>query len=223
MKFVISFFIIVMCVLPAMAETPPPPDSTSVGITFTHSKDVLNIGTTIGLPFDTEKINGYTAMTAQQTRIEGADKAVQRLFYTEVGLPIRMFEINAFVQALRNTQRDLDQQYNYGYFIHWIPAPTDKFQFSAGYGNFARNEIVETGDAAHTTFNHKFFIRLKSERNFSLLFEYLPAIDFETSEVYITPQLNWKISDKLSLNLLMSWVWDEDSHHQSITTLSWRF
>ena len=224
MKFVISFILIVVFVLPAIADIPPEPDSSSIGMTFTHSGDTWNIGTNIGLPFDAEKTNGYAAVTAQQNRIKGKDTVMNRLAYLEAGIPFLNFEINVFGKGLRNTGRAVDQEYDGGWFLMWTPPAGDRWTFSAGYGNFARSTIEETGDASQTTFHNKFFLRLKNQREVSVLFEVIPAIDFDgPTEIYLTPTWNWKISDKLSLNLLLSWVWDEESHHQSITTLNYRF
>ncbi len=208
----------------AFAEVPPEPDEKQVVVSFAQTGNNLTVGALIGVPFEREKLNGYAVLSGQHIHDDGETDATQRLGYLEAGVPLRSFEFNGFVKALTNSERDLDRQIDYGYFIQLPKIRIERGQFgrrswvfSAGFGNFARNEIAELEVDAHTSFNWKAFVRALHSSGLSLQFETTSAVDFSDPEYSLTPSTSIEVFDQVNVDLSAVIIHaDERTHINSL-------
>ena len=194
--------------LVTFAEVPPEPDERQVVVSFAQTGNNMTIGAMIGMPFERKHLNGYLVLNGQHVHDDGQTEATQRLAYLEAGVPIRSLEFNGFVKALRNSERDLDRQIDYGYFIQLpqIEIQRGRFGFrrwvfSAGFGNFARNEIQELAAEAHTSFNWKAFVRALHSSGLSLQFETTTEVDFSDPEYSLTPSTSIEVFERVNVDI----------------------
>lgn len=218
---VVMFALITMV---AFAEVPPEPDEKQIVFSFAQTGDNMTVGAMLGLPFHREKLNGYAVLSGQHVHDDGETDATQRLGYLEAGVPIKNFEVNGFVKALRNSERDLERQIDYGYFIQLPTFTIERGTFrkrywvlSAGFGNFARHEIEELAAEAQTSFNWKAFVRAGHSSGLSVQFETTSASDFSDREYSLTPSTSIEVFDRVNVDLSAVIIHaDEQTHINSL-------
>ena len=223
MKLNITSFILlittVLFITSAFSEVPPEPNTAEIGVSVVHSGNNATFSTVIAIPFD-RSISGYLALSGQHVHDDGESDLTTRLAYIEAGLPIKRFEINGFAKALSNTERGLERQIDYGYFVQLNSKQrrrVARWNFSAGFGNFARNEIVELAEDAHTSFNWKAFLRAQNIRGLALQFDVNSNIDLSDFEYTLSPSHSFDISDRFNLSVDVNLIWADDTFHSSST------
>ncbi|MEG9862148.1 MAG: hypothetical protein V6Z81_06555 [Parvularculales bacterium] len=216
-------FVVFTTLINAFGEVPPAPSEKEVGVSWAHAGGDSTIGVSIGVPFE-HRINGYLIAETQHIHVDGETESVQRLLYTEVGLPVRRFEVNAFAKGLRNTERDVDLQTDFGYFLQLPEIQRRLWSFSAGLGNFARNEIPELAAEAETTFNWTAFIRVRNARGVSMQYQVNIGVDGSDLEHSFTKNSSLRLGERLSLNVNLTLMFaDNDVHTASRIGAKLRF
>lgn len=216
-------FIVFTTLINAFGEVPPAPEAKEVGVSWAHAGGDSTIGVLVGIPFE-HRINGYLIAQTQHIHVDGETESVQRLLYTEVGLPVRRFELNAFAKGLRNTERDVDLQTDFGYFLQFPEIQRRLWSFSAGLGNFARNEIPELAVEAETTFNWTAFIRVRNARGVSMQYQFNVGATGDDPEHIFTKNSSLRLGERLSLDLNLTLMFaDSDVHTASLISTKLRF
>lgn len=216
-------FLLLIVVGLSHGETPPAPEQREIGVSWAHSGDDSTIGAIIGIPFD-NRINGYLIGQTTHIHVDGETESVQRLGYIEAGLPVRRFEISGFAKALRNTERDVDRQLDFGYFVELPEVKRRLWALRAGLGNFARNEIPELAADAETTFNWTAFIRVRNARGVSMQYQFNLGATGDDPEHIFTKNSSLRLGERLSLDLNFTLMFaDNDVHTASAISTKLKF
>lgn len=218
MKWVILFIFLFILIPPMFAEVPPQPDCPNISVSVAHTGDNSTVGLTGAVPFEKGKLDGYIALSGHHVHDGTAGTDVTtRLGYVEAGISVKQFELNGFVKALKNSERDLNRQIDYGYFIqfHGKNRKVRRWNISAGLGNFARSEIMEISQAEHTSFNWKAFVRLQNRRGLSIQFETTSDVSLNDFEYILSPSHSFTLSDKLNLDVDVNLLWADDAFYSS--------
>lgn len=225
MKYIIVLTLLFcLAMFPCLAEVPPAPTETELSFTLHSSSNNITAGAAFAAPFDRQRFNGYLVVSGQHMHASGETHAANRLAYLEAGIPIRRLEANGFFKVLGNADREIDRQMDYGYFVEAHAIKRRNWSFSAGLGNFARNEIKELEVEAGSTFHWKFFVRAEHQSGFALQYETTSAVDWTDLEYSLTPNFSIEVSDRINIGLTAVIMHaDADTHIRSSIATKIRF
>lgn len=220
MRAIIAITLFLLLVLPCMAEVPPAPTETELSFTLNSSAENITGGIQFGMPFDRDRLNGYFILSGQHIHAAGETHTASRLAYLEAGIPIRRLEINGFAKVLGNSDRDIDRQIDYGYFLEAHALKRRNLSFSIGLGNFARHEILELQEEAGSTFNWTAFLRVSHPSGFALQYQTTAELSFDDIEHTLTPNFSIEVSDRVNLGVSGVLMFaDGETHLSSMTAV----
>lgn len=221
--FIFSIFILFVSI--SIGEVPPPPDCANISVSVAHTGDNSTVGLTAGSPFEKGLLDGYVVLSGQHIQDSAQDASVSsRVFYVESGIKmLERLELSVFGKVLRNSERAIDRQLDYGYFVELHALDLPKRKLSAGFGNFARNEIEELSAAAQSTFHWSFFLR-KQFSSFTAQYTLTAQSDFSDWEHTLMPSWDLQIKDNLSVSIDLTLIRaDGLTHTASQTGLTYKF
>ena len=201
-------------------QLPTEVNEPSIAGTFAQSGENVTLGLIAGVPI--EQINGHAAVFAQRS-MEGEETLAETInAYVQGGVEFRGFELNTFVDLLRNIDRGL-QQAQSGYFVQFPKYKVGSWEGAGGAGNVARTRealaaatgksgtelevaVIEGGQSvnwyAFTNLTHP------SGWNFSL--KSLPALDLSRAEFTGTIASSWAIANNFTFDVTYEAIYETE-------------
>lgn len=174
-------------------------DEAQIGGSFTQADTTKTFGVLVGTPINA--INGFAYADWQRAADAEVVLAENATLYLEGGIPIGSFALSGYLKGTRDEGRIEGWQRDYGYFLRLPELNVSGVLVTGGAGNFARQEILELGIDAETTFNWRGFVELKHASGINLLIETTSNVDLSNPEYKVTPFTSIEVGDHFTLDL----------------------
>lgn len=208
-----SVLLLMFCWTPASASTDI--DEAQIAGTYTQAGNTQTLGILGGVPINA--INGFVYGDWQRAVNDDVVLEENATLYIEGGIKLKGFDFNGYAKGLRDEGRIFGWQRDYGYFIRSPQLQTGAFSFTAGAGNFARQEIPELNVEAETSFNWRSFVEVKHSSGLHLLLETTSTINLEDPEFRAVPFTSIEVGDNFTLDLSLEILRaDGKTHTQTI-------
>ena len=212
--------LLMMCVVAVMAQLPTEVKEFSIAGTFAQSGDNVNLGLIAATPI--EKINGHAAIFAQRDSAGEETLGETVNAYVQGGVKYRGFELNTFIDLLRNIDREL-QQASSGYFVQFPKYRIGNWEGTGGAGNVARTRealaaatgkagtdlevaVVEGGQSV----NWYAFTNLHHPSGWDFSLKSLPEIDFSSAEFTGTIASSWEIGENFTFDVTYEGIYETE-------------
>ena len=213
-------FMMLIWVGTVYGQLPTEVNEPSIAGTFAQSGENVTLGLIAGVPL--EKINGHAALFAQQS-MEGEETLAETInAYVQGGVKLRGFELNTFVDLLRNIDREV-QQAQTGYFVQFPKYKVGNWEGAGGAGNVARTRealAAATGrsgadlEAAVITggqsVNWFAFTNLTHPSGWNFSFKSIKAIDLSSAELTGTIASSWAIANNFTFDVTYEGIYETE-------------
>lgn len=201
-------------------QLPTEVNEPSIAGTFAQSGENVTLGLIAGVPI--EQINGHAAIFAQRS-MEGEETLAETInAYVQAGVELKGFELNTFIDLLRNIDRGL-QQAQSGYFVQFPTYRIGSWEGAGGAGNVARSRealAAATGrsgadlEAAVITggqsVNWYAFTNLTHPSGWNFSLKSLPALDLSSAEFTGTIASSWAIANNFTFDVTYEAIYETE-------------
>ena len=222
MKFRLYMLLVILmfCVVNVYGQLPSEVNEPSIAGTFAQSGENVTLGLIAGVPI--EKINGHAALFAQRS-MEGEETLAETInAYVQAGVEIKGFELNTFVDLLRNIDRGL-QQAQSGYFVQFPKYKAGNWEGAGGAGNVARTRealAAATGKAGTDlevavitggqSVNWYAFTNLTHPSGWNFSLKSLPTLDLSSAEFTGTIASSWAIANNFTFDVTLEMIFETE-------------